>query len=297
MPRRVRRISLALVAVLCLFLPPAYVLWAKQRAVTAEPVQIFAEYVKATYSRDFHRAYRFLSDQDRQVKPVDAYARERGSFSGFTLEVARKLSEFVEFHPIELQRESHRARIKLKLRFPDANSVSELLLDWSEDRLNSLSAAEKRQILATLQSLGRHKQMTLMEGEEEAVLVKEAKAWRVLLDWASGVRINFDSIVPDQGIIEAIPVAKDTLIQRKEPFTIAYRVSNRTKKSIFARVVHRIEPSTLARYLNMFECSLLVPVELWPGEQNEFTATYLVDGDLPEDIKSLRVTYEFKIES
>jgi len=48
--------------------------------------------------------------------------------------------------------------------------------------------------------------------------------------------------------------------------------------------------------LDLVECTLLLPVRLRPGEEQIYNSTYVVRGDLPDGIKSLDVTYEFKIE-
>jgi len=297
MRQRLRNILLVSLAGFFLVLLPVSLLTVERRPAATEPVQVFADYIKAAYARDFRRAYRFISLQDKRLKKEQIYVRERGAFTGFTLDVTRKLSEFVEFQPAHVQLEGDRARIKLKLRFPDADSLSDLLLDWNEEKLNSLPETEQKKILAALERLRRQNKMTMIEGVEESVLVKEGSAWRVFLDWASAVRVNFRAVVPDTGIIEAAPVTKETVIRPKEPFTIAYRVKNRTQKDIFARIVHRIEPKGLTQYLTMLECSLVLPVKLSPGEESEYSTTYLIDGDLPERTKELSVTYEFKLES
>jgi hypothetical protein len=295
MSQRLRNIFLVSFAGLFLVLLPVFLLTVERRPARTEPVQVFADYIKAAYARDFRRAYRFISGRDRRLKKEETYVRERGAFTGFTLDVTRKLSEFVEFEPTHVRLEGDRARIKLKLRFPDADSLSGLLLDWNEEKLNGLPKTEQKRILMML--VGLKDKMTMIEGEEESMLVKEGPAWRVFLDWASAVRVNFSAAVPDIGTIEAAPVTKQTVIRPKEPFTIAYRVKNRTQRDIFARVVHRVEPKGLAQHLTMLECSLILPVRLAPGEQTEYSTTYLIDGDLPETTKELRVTYEFKLES
>jgi cytochrome c oxidase assembly protein Cox11 len=56
-----------------------------------------------------------------------------------------------------------------------------------------------------------------------------------------------------------------------------------------------IEPKELSHHLEIIDCALLLPVELRPGEESEFSTTYIVDGDLPEGVKELNVTYEFQV--
>lgn len=297
MRQSIRNISLAALALLGLFLVPAYVLIGERRPAAVEPAQVFAAYVKATYARDFTSAYRLIASLDRRLKPEHVYADERGSFTGFTLEVARKLSEFVRAEPLHTELAGRQARVKLKIQFPDADPLSQLLLDWNEAKLNGLSRAERRRILSEIERLGRQNRLSMLESQEESLLVQEGPAWRVFFNWASGFRVHFQALVPPSGIIMAKPAPTETIVRRKEPFTVVYRVHNRTPRDIFARINHRVEPPALARHLRMFECSMLLPIRLLPGEQGEYSTTYMIDSDLPDGAKEISVTYEFELES
>jgi hypothetical protein len=72
-----------------------------------------------------------LYPQDRRLKEEGVYVRERGPFSGFALDVARKLSEFIEFAPAQIKIDDNRARITLTFKAPDMNSWR-LIMDWDE---------------------------------------------------------------------------------------------------------------------------------------------------------------------
>jgi hypothetical protein len=41
----------------------------------------------------------------------------------------------------------------------------------------------------------------------------------------------------------------------------------------------------------------LLPVRLLPGEEQTYNSTYAVRSDLPDGVKNLNVTYEFKVEN
>ena len=176
-----------------------------------------------------------------------------------------------------------------------APSLSAILLDWDEERLNALPLSTQRDILTTLDKMNRAGQIETIDGREEFTLVKEGASWRVYLNWAAGVRMNYDAVVPPSKSIEAVPVNKATTIRPNELFTIAYRVKNRTAQPISTRITHRIEPNELRQHLDIVDCALLLPVELPPGQESEFTTTYMVRGDLPEGIKELNVTYDFQV--
>jgi hypothetical protein len=288
-----------LAAAFILILPAAF-LYSKnnspQHSVQTEPFNTVEAYLKNSYARDFKKAYRYISLGDRQLKAERVYVREKGSFSGFPLAVTRKLSEFIELRPLEASREQDgRMRIKVEAKYPDANSLSAILLDWDEERLNALPSSMQRDILSTLDQMNRAGEIKRIEGEEEFTLVKEGTSWRVYLDWAAGIRVSYDAVVPPTESIEAVPVNKTTTIRPSELFTIAYRVKTRTAQTISTRITHRIEPDELSEHLDIIDCALLLPVELRPGEESEFSTTYMVRGDLPEGTKEFNVTYDFQV--
>jgi hypothetical protein len=283
-------------AALLLFLPWAYLLRAERQSSSDDPVAVLTRYLRAIYSRDFKQSYRFISALDQRLKSERIYVRERGPFTGFALELARKLSEFIEFHPSQIKMDEDTARITVAFKAPDMNSAGTLLLDWDEERLNALSPSEQRKLLDSIDNLKRTGRLEIIDGQEEFALVKENNNWRLFLDWASGVRVSFTTLVPQNGLIEAKPTIKQTVTQRNELFTVAYRVKNLTGKDLFARINHRVEPAALAEHLDLVECALLLPVRILPGEEESYSSTYLIRGDLPDGTKQLNVTYEFKLE-
>jgi hypothetical protein len=250
----------------------------------------------ASYARDYKQAYRLISAKDRQLKPEAVYVRERGTFTGFTLEIARKLAESIAIKPAKITAAGERTRIRAALRLPDAGSLAPLLLDWDEEKLNALSSADQRKLLAVVDRLTRSGTMKMIEGEEEFALVKEDKTWRLALDWDAALRVSLSSLVPANGPIEAEPVPRETVVKSSEPFRISYRVSNRSDKALRTRIIHKVEPQELREYLDIIECALLLPTTLSAGQQEEYSTTYLVRGDLPESARKVNITYEFKIE-
>ena len=284
-------------ATFLLVLPASYVLTeGLHKADDEQTVRILTKYLRAVYSRDFKHAYRFVSAEDKRLKEEGVYVRERGPFSGFALEVAKKLSEFIEFAPAQIKIDDNRARITLAFKAPDMNSLATLLLDWDEERLNALPSHEQKKLLASIDTLKRRSSLEVIEGQEEFTLVREGSNWRLFFDWASGVRVNFMTLVPQDGVIEAQPTIKDTVTQPNELFTIAYRVKNLTDKEVFARITHRVEPAALTEHLDVVECALLLPVRIPPGEEQSYSSTYVVRGDIPDGTKRIDVTYEFKAE-
>ena len=289
-----KKLFLAAAAVVLLSLPCAYLLQAERQTPDAEPLRTLTAYIKAAYAHDLRKAYRYIAAEDRRLKSEAIYLREKGLFSGFTLDLARKLAELIEARLLNMSNEESRMRVNLNVRLPDANSLSSLLLDWDEERLNTLPPSAQHRILAAMDDLIRAGKLQMLEGEEEFVVIKEGNSWRVLFDWAAGLRIVFGARVPAAEAIEAVPVAKETNVQPNELFTVTYRVKNRSDQPISTRIIHRVEPADLQQHLEIVQCGLLLPVKLPPQKELEFTSTYMVRGDLPEGAKNLNITYEFQ---
>lgn len=287
---------LLMVAGLALIATPLYWLQREPRKPTAEPVPTLSRYLKAAYARDFKQAYRFISSKDKKLKPEKIYSSEQGAFTGFALEVGRKLADFITVRPTQLQLEGDRAEVKVRLKLPDASSLSPLLLEWDEDRLNTLSPAERQKLLASIDKLHRGGKMKMIEGEEEFVLVKEGDAWKLFLDWGKGLRVTFGATVPVTGQLEATPATPETVVRAGELFNVTYRVKNRSRKIISTRITHKVEPHELQSYLDIVQCALLLPVKLSPGKETEYSTTYAVRPDIPANAREINITYEFKLE-
>jgi hypothetical protein len=295
MSRFVKQSVLLVLTVAILALPILF--WIAKSPSRSDPVEVVTKYLKLLYARDFSRAYQFISAADRQLKTRNDYVRERGPFDGFAHEVARKLSSFIEIQPVTQRIDGAQNRLRLALRLPDAEALSDLVLEWDENRLKALPQSEQKRILATLDRLARAEKLPMIEGEEEFILVREGSKWKVFLDWAAGVQVKFDTTLPANGGLAAQPTIKETIARSGDLFTIGFKVKNTGAGEVVTRIAHRVEPKEMAEYLDLVECALLLPVRLQPGEEQIYKSTYVVRGDLPDGTKSLNVTYEFKVEN
>jgi cytochrome c oxidase assembly protein Cox11 len=160
-----------------------------------------------------------------------------------------------------------------------------------------LTWLEQKKILSRLDALARADRLPTIDGEEEFVLVREGSQWKVFLDWAAGVQVKFDTVLPAGSALAAIPTVKETIVRSGDLFIIGFRVKNNGTGEIVTRIAHHVEPKELAEYLDLVECALLLPVRLQPGEEQTYNSTYVVRDDLPDDAKTLDVTYEFKVEN
>jgi hypothetical protein len=121
------------------------------------PETVALDYARALYASDVAGTYRLLSAEDRRLKDERAFAQERDGPTGFALEVAQRLAALIEGNAAETAVRGERATVRLALRLPDANApeIATLVHDWDEERLNALSATERRQVTARLADLRR----------------------------------------------------------------------------------------------------------------------------------------------
>ncbi len=297
MPRLVKNFLLFVFTAATLALPGIYWINTVGDRRPEDPTQVLSKYLKFLYARDFRHAYRFIASEDQQLKPQKDYIREHDPFSGFALQAARKLAGLIELRPVSEQPDGKASRVRVAMKLPDAKGISELLLDWDEKRLNALSVPAQNKIISTIDNLIRQRKLPMIEGEEEFVLVKEDALWKVKLNWAAGVKVKFATVLPHNGDLVAEPITKETVARSDDLFTIGFKVKNRASREVVTRIAHRVEPKEFAQYLDLVECALLLPVRLRPGEEQTYNSTYVVRGDLPDGIKGLDVTYEFKVEN
>jgi hypothetical protein len=256
-----------------------------------DAVNALYRYVRATYARDYEEAYSHIATPDRRLKDRASYVRDRGAFTGFTLEIARVLASYIELKAVETRLTDGQARIKIKFEVPDAGKLAPMLHDWEIDQLEALSDTERKALLAGIDKLQRNHAMEMIEGEDVFELSKEGASWKIVLNWASPVNIGFQTSVPDSVPVEA-RLGHSTVVTRAgEIFKVVLNVKNTSQEQLFARIGHLVDPYGVRDYLDLVECGFLLPVRLAPGKEEEFISTYLLRKNLPEGVHQLSVTY------
>ena len=274
------------------FRPPLY--GAERAMDTQDPMTVIQSYLRATYARDFAAAYRFISAEDRKVRDVNRYVQQRGPYSGFILDAARKLSEFIEVGTLNAQESPRGVRVAIKYRVPDPQKIAPLLLNWDPRRLNSLPAAERKQIIDALDQRKQQGSLEMSEGTETFELIREADEWRVFLNWAAGVKIPLKLDLSKSPDLDVVLSKNEFVVQPGDLFEIVLKIKNRTQQPMTVRIGHLVEPSTIADYLDFVQCGFLLPVTVQPDKEQEFSGTYMLRGSLPEGVRGLNLTYDFR---
>jgi hypothetical protein len=260
-----------------------------------DPMQVISAYLRATYARDFAEAYRYVSNEDRKIRDLNRYVRERGAYSGFTLEAGKKLSEGVEITILRQTESSRRLQVSIKYRVPDPKKLSPLLLNWDPFRLNSLLPPDRKQLLDTLEKRRKEGPLEMSEGVDTFELVKEGGEWRVFLNWAAGVTIPIRLDLTKIADLDVRLSKNQFVVQPGDAFELSLQIKNKTDQVLIARIGHVVAPQDIAGYLDFVQCGFLLPLTLQPGKEQEYSGTYMLRGSLPEGVRQLDLTYDFRI--
>ena len=266
-------------------------------ADSQDAVSTLDRYVRATYARDYEEAYSHIATPDQRLKERASYVRDRGAFTGFTLEIARVLASYIELKPVETRIVDGQATIKIKFEVPDAGKLGPILHDWNIDQLEALSDTERKALLAGIDKLRRNHAIEMIQGEDVFELAKEGASWKIVLHWASPVNVGFQTSIPSSAPVEARLRHSNVVTRPGEIFKVVLNVKNTSHEQLFARIGHLVDPYGVRDYLDLVECGFLLPVRLTPGKEEEFVSTYLLRKNLPEGVRQLNVTYAVTLSS
>ncbi len=260
------------------------------------PEAVAVEYARALYAHDLSRAYRLLSVQDRERKTEAAFVAQGDAPTGYALELTRQLASFIEIVSTDKKITGDRAEVKLKLKLPDANAavVAGFVRDWDAAALNAISDKELEKIRKGLDELHRSGRLPTLEGEEKFELVREGVGWRVVVNWAAGVRVRFRTRIPAVLPVRAVPEEQRVLVKPGEQFQMSLRLTNTSGQELSLRVAHEIEPKAAAPSVVFVQCPLLLPVQLSPGESREYSSTMMIAAGAPDRMEGVQVTFTFR---
>lgn len=255
-------------------------------------IDVVKAYLHATHARDFYAAYPYISSIDRRVRDKTSYLRSQQYFSGFALEVARRLTADMEMWVIERRIGATKARFEVGYRLPTGDEVSTQLLDWNPDKLNALSATEQSAIVKALEKVKKSGKMITLEGRDTFDLVLEKEGWKIFLDWRSRHRVVFKSSQPRTAELAVKFLRSDFWVKTAEPFQVDFKVTNRTAREMMVKLNHVIEPGQMEKSVDMIACGSRLPFRLGPRQTQEISSAYLLRGRLPAAAR-VSITYDF----
>ncbi len=91
------------------------------------------------------------------------------------------------------------------------------------------------------------------------------------------------------------PTQKKVTVHPGQPTRISYIAKNLTSETIVGNAVPSVAPGRAAVYFQKTECFCFTEQKLEAGEEKEMPVIFVVDPELPEDIRQLALSYTFFI--
>ncbi len=105
------------------------------------------------------------------------------------------------------------------------------------------------------------------------------------------VTIQFLGIVGTGMPWEFRPMEHQLQVRPGTLYTTEFYVRNRASQPVTGQAIPSVSPGLAAIYLHKTECFCFTQQQLDGGEKMEMPVTFFIDTDLPEDIKTLSLSY------
>lgn len=107
------------------------------------------------------------------------------------------------------------------------------------------------------------------------------------------VTVTFDSTVNSKLPWEFGPTAVSMQVRPGEVYETTYFARNTSERDIVGSATPSVAPARASQYFNKTECFCFTAQTLAAGERRELPVRFIVDPDLPEDVRTLTLSYTF----
>lgn len=122
--------------------------------------------------------------------------------------------------------------------------------------------------------------------EQEAVLSQEVDEERL-------VTVEFLATVNSKLPWEFKPMIRRIKVHPGEVTEVNYFARNKTNRLVAGQAIPSLAPGLAAKYFNKTECFCFSRQTLQPGESKEMPLRFVVDPQLPEEIRTVSLSYTF----
>lgn len=137
-----------------------------------------------------------------------------------------------------------------------------------------------------------YKQICLALGINSLVPVAKATSENTQVDYSRKISIELDANAhhmpwkfrPLQGHVEVHP---------GQLMTVEYEITNTRNVPITGQAVPSYGPQLAGQFFEKLECFCFTKQTLGPGETRRMPVVFLIDPKLPEDIRSIALSYTF----
>lgn len=112
-----------------------------------------------------------------------------------------------------------------------------------------------------------------------------------VVDEQRTVRVQFLSTNAAGMVWEFVPMSQEIEVHPGASMEIRYIAHNPTDQPMSAQAVPSVAPARAAAYFHKTECFCFTQQVLQPGERIEMPVRFIVDRDLPADVRHLTLAY------
>ena len=105
------------------------------------------------------------------------------------------------------------------------------------------------------------------------------------------VTVEFDSNV--KGLLRFKPVKSYLEVHPGEITQIVYEVVNEQNRAIVAQAIPSFAPKVATQHFTKLECFCFEQQTLQPKESRQMPVVFVIDKDLPKDVKTITLSYTF----
>ena len=127
------------------------------------------------------------------------------------------------------------------------------------------------------------------------------KTGRIELEEALSQQIDEDRLVTVEFLAtvhsdlpwEFRPVVKKIKVHPGEVIEVNYYARNKTNEVVTGQAVPSLAPGLAAKYFSKTECFCFTRQALGPGEDKDMPLRFIVDPELPENVRTVSLSYTF----
>ncbi len=123
--------------------------------------------------------------------------------------------------------------------------------------------------------------------------IQEAQLITRQVDLNRTITVEFDATNNANLPWDFYPMVKKVQVHPGEIKEVSYYVKNNSNSAIVAQAIPGITPWQATNHFNKTECFCFANQKLEPGEAKEMTLRFVIDSDLPEDFKTITLSYTF----
>jgi cytochrome c oxidase assembly protein subunit 11 len=134
-------------------------------------------------------------------------------------------------------------------------------------------------------------EITGFNGKTSGSATEISKTLKV--DESRWIKVEFTSSVMPGLPWQFSPVQSSVKVRPGRMETVTYVAKNITSQASVGQAIPSVSPGKAAQHFNKIECFCFQRQELQPGESKEMPLTFYVSPDLPEDIRTITLSYAF----